>query len=59
MATVLCPDPEAESSVSELGVARSGDTITVSWRVGGALRRTVIDRSRPGALSRERPVTES
>jgi uncharacterized heparinase superfamily protein len=58
IATVLCRCVDGEDSVSELGMARAGDDLVVSWQSGGAPRRTVIDRARSGAISHERPVSQ-
>ena len=51
MATVLHHWTEGEDPVCDLAVSRDGQAITVSWRSGGVLRRTVIDRSVAGAIS--------
>ena len=49
IATLLCPPGDA---VADLTVLRDGSLITVGWRSGREYRECVIDRSRPGAVTR-------
>ncbi|WP_089307411.1 alginate lyase family protein [Geodermatophilus pulveris] len=49
-ATLLCPPGHVP--VDEFTVARRSDLITVAWRCGAERWEAVVDRSRPGAVTR-------